>query len=425
MLDAYVDNLGYKGIIDFVKNYSPDWIVISTAPSILYWRCPPLDVTVPGKVIRELKKHTYCKMIVIGPHATISPQWTLHETGADFVFAGSPEMELAKYIIEYEMSGSQNPDRVLMQTQTIDVTKDIKADISAFDLSKPYIPHMWSVAKETLPESIQPAILLETSRGCPYSCFYCFKAPLRNHFQRRNIEYVKYEINEAVERGVKYIYFIDEIFNLPHDNYDCLLSFLAKIPVQFGCQARPDLISTDSAKKLKEAGCIYIEFGVDSYDNLTSDSVNRKQDSEKAWDGIKITKELIPIVRYNRLNFKTMDYMALLNLTEGLTDWSFPPDPVYPYPNTLIGDAVMKKYGYHTYSWSFAEKYSQWLRIEVALQRKHRMNDRLINLYKHLFLSLPGWCERVLCRFLDPIKFNKEFEKANLYVMKEGCKYEV
>src|SRR5947199_6882848 len=81
---------------------------------------------------------------------------------------------------------------------------------------------------------------LEFARGCPWSCTFCNKTLFRNKFRERDIAQVLAEVDRVIERGVDYIYFIDEIFGVGK-NVRLLLEGIAERKVSIGCQSRIDL----------------------------------------------------------------------------------------------------------------------------------------------------------------------------------------
>ena len=96
---------------------------------------------------------------------------------------------------------------------------------------------------------------LEFARGCPWSCTFCNKTLFRNKFRERPVEAVLAEIDRLIERGVDYIYFIDEIFGVGK-NVLGLLDGIADRPVQIGFQTRIDLWTEETLDLLGRAHCI-------------------------------------------------------------------------------------------------------------------------------------------------------------------------
>jgi hypothetical protein len=210
------------------------------------------------------------------------------------------------------------------------------------------------------------------------------------------------EIRQAEQSGYHYVFFIDETFNIESDHLDQLLQVLRGSSLTFGFQGRPDLMTEDLVKKLAEAGCVYAEFGVDVADAPLSRLVGRTQSRDRAETGLQIARSGIAVVRYNRLNFSTLDYSEMFpNLGGG--SWDVPVDPIYPYPGTAVGDGVMARYGYPTFSWTFAQKYVWWLRMEVGLQRlAPGLTDGALRSLSDCFLALENTDAAVIARMLYP-----------------------
>ena len=105
-----------------------------------------------------------------------------------------------------------------------------------------------------------PGAEVEASRGCPYACAFCAKLDFRDAYRRRPLPTLLAEIDGLIGQGVRYLYFIDEIF-LPWRE---LLAELGQRDVQFGVQTRIDLWKPEMLDRLGEAGCVSIEAGVES-----------------------------------------------------------------------------------------------------------------------------------------------------------------
>src|SRR5690242_15332826 len=101
---------------------------------------------------------------------------------------------------------------------------------------------------------------METSRGCPYHCTFCAKENFRDAYRRRPLSTILAELDGLLAQGIRYVYFIDEIF-LP--NRPLLEAFAAR-DFQFGVQTRIDLWSPEMLELLGRAGCVSIEAGVES-----------------------------------------------------------------------------------------------------------------------------------------------------------------
>lgn len=385
LLDAYRMEWTIKETARYVKASKGDLLIVTTTPSLLYWRCPPLNLKYIKQVLKSIRMSHRIPSIAIGPHGVISPEWVLQSTDADYVFAGNSFSELAERIDQ--ILKNRISDRIIKQKSSYDSPYFSKMDFEIFG-RLPYGGHYWSEGmQDSFMSRYHSGMLLESSKGCPFTCSYCFKNPCRNHFFRKSGEQLEAELKYVSAHKIDYVFFIDEVFNMRDSSFEAILRLIKKYEISFGCQIRPDLLTENIIRKMSDAGCVYMECGVDCVDLSVGSQIGRNLNLEHSFRMISYAKKYIPVVRYNHLNFSTLDYLELLG-GELKNDWKRPADPIYPYPNTFFGNGIMKRYGYECFSWKFARKYLLWLRMEVQLQREN-INVRKIKKLKKAFLKLP------------------------------------
>jgi len=392
-VDAYAADLSQAATVARVLVSDPEVVVVSTAASILYWRCPPFSVKAPVGLIAALRAAGFDGVVVlVGPHGTHSPAWTAQQSGADVIWRGSSDVTLAAAIESGALRVGGSGTASIRGAITVDSAADLPlADLTVFESTNHYPPHAWSLSEDErrILGTDSRGVLLEASRGCPWACVYCAKGPVRDRYQRRRIDLVKSEIDTAARLGFGYVFFIDETFNIPSGHLDAVLSAIKANGLTFGFQGRPDLIDQKRAQQLADAGCIYVELGVDIVGNTLSRDMGRGQLLNAAEDGVAHCRDQIPIVRFNRLNMSTLDYFELYPHDRSL-NWDIPVDPIYPYPGAPLGAALMARYGKSDFDWDFAEQYSWWLRIEVLLQRKHaELDAKDLKAAQSAFMSMP------------------------------------
>src|SRR6185312_16257293 len=117
-----------------------------------------------------------------------------------------------------------------------------------------------------------PGAEIEASRGCPYDCTFCAKIDFRDDYRRRALAPLLAEIDGLIAQGVRYLYFIDEIF-LPQR---ALLEALAERNIVFGVQTRVDVWKPEMLALLGQAGCVSIEAGVESLTQEGRDWLGKK-----------------------------------------------------------------------------------------------------------------------------------------------------
>jgi len=105
------------------------------------------------------------------------------------------------------------------------------------------------------------------SRGCPYRCNWCAKPISGNAFQLRPPAAVAEEMKQLKARaGVQHIWFGDDVFALDRhwvrQFAEEVVARSASIP--FKIQSRANLMTDDTGRHLKTAGCAEVWMGVES-----------------------------------------------------------------------------------------------------------------------------------------------------------------
>lgn len=90
LVDAQLHDLPHEEVRRRIAAFAPDRIVITTAPSYLFWRCAPPELRVPQELVRALDGIAGLR-IVVGPHASTTPATTLRKLDADAVVLGECE----------------------------------------------------------------------------------------------------------------------------------------------------------------------------------------------------------------------------------------------------------------------------------------------------------------------------------------------
>ncbi|MBN1295617.1 radical SAM protein [bacterium] len=103
-----------------------------------------------------------------------------------------------------------------------------------------------------------------THRGCPFHCSHCplrFRAgvPIRAHSAERIIQTIT-DLHRVY--GVKHIEFYDENFTMDHDHVEAICHGIDSLPVSFSCTARISQITDKLCRRMADAGCRSIVFGI-------------------------------------------------------------------------------------------------------------------------------------------------------------------
>ena len=334
LLDGHLTDTPADTLADQVAAFEPRYTVVTTAPSYLFWRCPPPELRVPAQFIQVLNGRGG-KVAAVGPHGSTTPRPALRKLGADVVVRGECEEVVTRLAEAGDLSSV--PSIAYFEGETLRVNPGLNA--SPF-VEQPALvwPDAW-VAKHRHhhhrfdAEPDGPGAEVEASRGCPFACSFCAKLDYRDGYRRRVLHHLLPEIDGLIAQGVTYLYFIDEIF-LPQTE---LLEALVERPVRFGVQTRIDLWKPQQLELLGRAGCVSVEAGVESLTPEGRAALNKRcrMENDELTERLVHARRHIPFVQANLLGMEEDDDTLVAEWRERLQRagvWSNDPVPLFPYP---------------------------------------------------------------------------------------------
>jgi radical SAM superfamily enzyme YgiQ (UPF0313 family) len=109
---------------------------------------------------------------------------------------------------------------------------------------------------------------VQTKRGCPFGCVYCTYPHIDGSSLRLRppAEVVDELASMAEEACLDEVFFVDDIFNWPHDHAMgiCEEIVARRLSIRWTCFATPVGMTGELARTMKRAGCRGVEFGVDA-----------------------------------------------------------------------------------------------------------------------------------------------------------------
>lgn len=338
IVDAQLDGMDDGAVRNAVAGFSPDLTVVTTAPSYLFWRCAPPELRVPRRTVDAIRDVAGV-VVVVGPHASTTPRTTLRKLGADVAVLGECEDVVARLAATPRGRWSEVPSIA----RASDGDAPVRGGLNATDLD--LLPALrWGrdvVARhahhhhrfDATPRGAGAEV--EYSRGCPYHCTFCAKDNFRDKFRKRPLATVLDEIDGLIEGGVRYVYFIDEIF-VPDRP---LLEALALRPVAFGVQMRIDNWTKDLLELLGRAGCVSIETGIESLTEEGRSLLAKrcKLSTDELTELLITAKRHVPFVQANLLDAGTDTASEVRVFREKLARhgvWANDPVPMFPYPGS-------------------------------------------------------------------------------------------
>jgi radical SAM superfamily enzyme YgiQ (UPF0313 family) len=196
----------------------------------------------------------------------------------------------------------------------------------------------------------RPMITVLSSRGCPFSCAYCFKGIVGRTYRQRSSENIIAELQQVIAQyGVRDFYFIDDLFTLDVKRLDALTEqFIAqKLDIRWQCLGRVDRVNADVLHRMYAAGCRRIHYGIESGNEGILKRIGKGFQLEQVKQAVRWTRQAgIEAKGYFMLGLpgdteqtmrQTVDFAVSLDLDEAMFSLTT------PFPGTRLWDELVKK----------------------------------------------------------------------------------
>jgi anaerobic magnesium-protoporphyrin IX monomethyl ester cyclase len=389
------------------------------APTLILFpsTTPTLDADVAA--MAALKAHFGAPMFCFGPHASTTPHASMMRAPAvDGMLVGEPEdgaLQLAGLESLDQLSTvptltwrrpstslGAGPSASLGTGGDTIVPNAAKGSYSGF-AQMPY--PAWDLvplASYSLPLVNRPYVIVETSRGCPYSCDFCVAPIHQGHkFRERSPKALVDEIERSYrEFGIDFFYLWGDTVTLNVKSFTAFCDELIarNLPIQWFGNARADNL-TDAAfvHRLRQAGCWMLAMGIETESEEIRKDMVKKLERQKIVAAVNNMRDAgirsfaffifgYPGESLATIN-QTIEYAIELN-----------PDfanfyPAVPYPGTALYDKVVKDGLLVEEDWARME-YSYYLLKGNGLDEYVVMDA--INRAKRRFFMRPAYITRKL-----------------------------
>jgi anaerobic magnesium-protoporphyrin IX monomethyl ester cyclase len=335
LIDAHLDQLTTQQVKAELDCFQPDFLVLPTAPSYLFWRCPPPELRIPQKWFRELG--TKAVKVAIGPHPSATPGATLRKLDCHVAMRGEPDQALAQLASRpwSAVEGCCWRDGSGTHLSPSLGVADMKK-LAALKFANYNVEAHWH--RHHVFYGCGQGAELEFARGCPWACSFCNKTLFRNKFRERELGAVLEEIDTLISRGVDYIYWIDEIFGVGKTVRQ-LLAELSTRKITIGLQTRIDLWDEPTLDLLGHAHCISMECGIESITDEGRDELNKncRISTERISELLIYARQRVPWVQANLILTEHDERGRVRAFQEKLRKqgvWVSEPVPMFAFPGT-------------------------------------------------------------------------------------------
>lgn len=136
-------------------------------------------------------------------------------------------------------------------------------------------------------------IRMIATRGCPWKCTFCHRN-FGNAYRVRSSDNILAEMEMLYTKyGITFFNFMDETFTVNKNHTMELCDTLIRKGHDFkwACLTRADLVTRDLLQKMKQAGCVYVNFGLESGSQKMLDAVDKKIKVETMEQAVRWVQE--------------------------------------------------------------------------------------------------------------------------------------
>jgi len=269
--------------------------ILSCSPHVVGVTCLTFTLIDTLELLNGLKAQNSALPIVVGgPHVTIFPRETLSFSCVDVVVQGEGEEvfpEVVQRIVDKKaLDDLDGVGHKLNGRPILKLGNTMVRDLDSLALPDRTLPfgHYFTPMSKT-----GRVALMMTSRGCPYQCIYCDRPAMGKKFRSRSAENVITEIENCLERGINEIAFFDDSFTLDRRRVFALCELIKEkqLSFQWSARTRVDAVDLELLKRMKEAGCYRVSYGIESGNPATIAILKKGTSLEQVREAVKNARE--------------------------------------------------------------------------------------------------------------------------------------
>jgi len=271
-LGSFLEQQGYEvrifdEQIQWLTENRIQQVINDFQPGVIGFTCTTPGMARAHEIAADVKKiNPEIKIVMGNIHPTVLPEETLKDPNVDLVVRGEGEFTFLEYLqavanggkidkidgISYRLNGSYQHT----------INRKYERDLDVFP------PVNWKLLTDFNDSYTIEWIL--TSRGCPYKCVFCSARSVSGFRYRFNSpQRVIHEVENIVENyGAKFFSFADDNFVVRKERTRQICQLLIERgynkETRWLCQTRADAVDEPLLELMREAGCEYISFGIET-----------------------------------------------------------------------------------------------------------------------------------------------------------------
>lgn len=249
------------------------------------------------KISEAINKSQNRPFFIIGGHGpSPEPEYFLKKTNADAAVIGEGEetiIELMeclgnqKSLATVKGIAFQDNGKVVINTRRPLIRDVDSIPFPAFHLFPVDYYRLLRPPNVAKTDFVMPVL---SGRGCTFECSFCYR--LDKGYRPRNEECIIEEIKLLKKNyGITYIIFSDELLmsSVERTLSLCEKFIRTKLDIKWECNGRLNYAKPDVLKLMKQAGCVFINYGIESMDDQVLKNMKKGLTTGQVIKGIETT----------------------------------------------------------------------------------------------------------------------------------------
>tara|TARA_B100000427_G_scaffold322269_1_gene324031 strand:- start:3811 stop:5550 length:1740 start_codon:yes stop_codon:yes gene_type:complete len=248
-----------------------------------------------SKAINNSKNRPYYVMGGYGP--TPEPEFFIKKSGCDVVCMGEGEITISKLMdaIENKTSLKNVPgiawlgsDGKLNTTPRAPLVHDL--DSLPLTPYEKFPMHYYRLLRNSKAKATDFCFPMMSARGCSFKCTFCYR--MDPGYRKRSPENLLDEVEMLhKDYGITYFSFQDDLLmsSVAHTEEVCKEFLKRNLPIIWNCNGRLNYCSEELLQLMKDAGCTFINYGIESMDQTVLNNMKKGLRPEMIVRGIEDT----------------------------------------------------------------------------------------------------------------------------------------
>jgi anaerobic magnesium-protoporphyrin IX monomethyl ester cyclase len=258
---------------------------------------------------------------ILGGHGpSPEPEYFLKQTGADVAVIGEGEETIVdlvnaisakKSINHIKSIAYRDGDQIVINDRRSTIHDVNSIPWPAYDMFPIEYYRLLRNPHSRNKDFFMPVL---SARGCTFKCNFCYRMDkgYRARSPEAIIEEIKY-LNK--DYGINYIEFADELLmsSKARAIEVCEAIIKSKLGFKWFCSGRLNYAKPEVLKTMKKAGCVFINYGIESFDDISLKNMNKALTTKQIVSGIEATLEAGISPGYNMIFGNIGETKEILN----------------------------------------------------------------------------------------------------------------